>query len=162
MSDGIERRFADGVALDGRKLSGAAMVYGTDGTTPTGRRERFAPGAFGDIGDVILNVQHDRSRPLARTGAGLEFQDDKTALRLSAALPKTREARDAVALVKAGVLRGLSVEFRAVRERLDGAVRVIERAVLLGVALVDKPAYDASTVQARARENAASTPWWLL
>ena len=54
-----------------------------------------------------------------------------------------------LALVRSGVLRGLSIEFRAVAERIEAGVRVIERAVLRGVAVVDTPAYPASEVEAR-------------
>ena len=165
MTDKLERRFADGVAVDGRTLSGVAMRYGSEGRTPTGRRERFAPGAFGDVStaDVVLNVHHERSRPIARTGETLTLTDDGEELRMSATPPNTRDAKDAIALVQAGVLRGLSVEFRSLRERVIGGVRVIERAKLVAIGLVDTPAYDASTVAARSVETKCqNTPWWTL
>ncbi len=37
-------------------------------------RERIEPGAFSPLGDVILNRQHKRDIPLART-AGVTFQN---------------------------------------------------------------------------------------
>ena len=70
---------------------------------------------------------------------------------MAAELPETREALDALALVHAGVLRGLSVEFIVSRERDDNGVRLIEAAELVGLGLVARPAYDASAVAARAR-----------
>lgn len=150
MDNGTERRTVELRAdPEGRRLSGVAVRYGD---VAPGFEERFEPGAFGDVdrADVVLNVQHDRGRPLARTGGGgLSLEDAGDALRMAATLPVTREADDTLALVRAGVLRGLSVEFRPLQERSEGGVRIVERAALSGLAVVDRPAYPASTVAAR-------------
>ena len=145
----IERRFSP-VAVDGRRLSGVGIRYGDVARLPFGR-ETFEPGAFGDVAnvDVILNVQHDRNRPIARTPATLRLEDGPDALRVAATLPETREADDALALVRAGVLRGLSLEFRAGSAPVIDGVRTVQRAGLLGFGLVDTPAYPGSTVEAR-------------
>ena len=160
-----ERRFAEGVTVEGRTLTGTAMRYG-DVATVAGQRERFEPGAFGKTQDAMLNLHHERSRPLARTGGGgLELTDNADALTLTATLPETRDAKDALALVKSGVLRGLSVEFRSKRERREAGVRVIERAELVAIGLVDTPAYDAATVSARHETQTGAAdgpPWWTL
>ena len=42
----------------------------------------------------------------------------------------TREADDALALVKTGVIRGFSIEFRASRETMRSGVRVIQAATV--------------------------------
>ena len=68
---------------------------------------------------------------------------------MSALLPETREADDALTLVRTGVLRGLSVKFRAVRERFEAGVRIISRAELPAFSLVAKPAYADSRVSVR-------------
>ena len=151
-----ERRFADLEfrADSPRELRGTAMVYGTEARLPFGR-ERFEPGAFGDVtgSDVILNVSHDRDRPIARTGAGgLILEDSTAALTMRAALPETREADDALVNVRAGILRGLSIEFEALSDRLEGDLRIVERARLWGVAVVTRPAYGDAKVAARAWE----------
>ena len=146
----LERRYCELRAEGGRKLSGVAIVYGDTATLPGGLRERFEPGAFAPVGDVILNRQHDRGEPLARTGGGgLELDDSPQALRIRASLPPTGAGEDCLTLVRAGVLRGLSIEFRAVTERFEGNVRIIERAALEAVAVVDSGAYPGSTVEAR-------------
>ena len=114
--------------------------------------ERFEAGAFGAVGalDVILNVQHDRARPIARTGGGgLVLVDGPRALEIRAELPRTRDAEDALELVRLRVLRGLSVEFAATRERQEGRLRVVEGADLSGLGVVDRPAYTGATVSAR-------------
>ena len=163
-----ERRFTEGLARDGRTLSGKAMPFGTIGKPGGGKPpERFEPGAFGDVSklDVMLNRQHNRSQPIARTGSGgMELTADGKALEVRARLPKTREADDTLALVKAGVLRGLSVEFVARRERMEGGTRVIERADLVAIAVVDKPAYPAAQVSTRQADtgDGGGCPWWLL
>ena len=52
-------------------------------------------------------------------------------------MPKTRESEDALTLVRSGVLRGLSIEFSAIRERSVERVRQVEQARLVAVGLVD-------------------------
>ena len=162
MPDEMEYRYFE-IRAEGRRLSGVALVYGDTARTPFGE-EVFEAGAFGDVAnlDVLLNVQHQRSRPLARTGGGgLVLTDTPEALTVTADLPNTREADDALALVEAGILRGLSIEFGARRERQEGRRRIVQTALLGGLALVDRPAYPASTVAARAEETKLRRRQWL-
>lgn len=159
----IETRYIE-FRQDGRKLVGTALAYGTEARLPWGR-ERIEAGAFGaDVAnaDLILNAMHDRHRPLARTGGGgLLVRDTAEALTIEAELPATRDADDVLALVKAGVLRGLSIEFSPERERMDGDLRIIEAARLRGVGVVDRPAYRASVVAARAAGQRRRRKVWL-
>ena len=93
--DETERRYVElRAAPDGRRLEGVAVRYGDVAALPWGK-ERFEAGAFADrMSDVRLTVQHDRGRPLARTGAGLTLDDNAERLALAAELPVTREADD--------------------------------------------------------------------
>ena len=152
----LERRFVE-FRQDGRTLSGVAVTYDAP-TTIYDFREQFEAGAFGSVGtlDVILNRQHDRRMPLARTGGGgLVLTDSDTRLEVVADLPSTRDADDTLALIEAGVLRGLSLEFQATTERWEGNLRTIEAAELSGVAVVDRAAYSDSTVEVAKRHQAA-------
>ena len=143
---------------EGRKLTGTAILYGDVATLPWGK-ERVEAGAFAPVGDVILNAQHQRGTPLARTAGGtLVLEDTAEALTIRADLPATRAADDVLALVRAGVLRGLSIEFLTMAERLEGNVRVIERASLFAVAVVDTAAYPASEIEARMKGVAVPVP----
>ena len=149
----LERRFTE-LRAEGRRLSGV-MPYGDVARLPWGS-ERFEAGAFGAVGalDVILNVHHERARPIARTGgSGLVLVDGSRALEIRAELPRTRDADDALELVRVGVLRGLSIEFSATRERQEGRLRVVEGADLAGLGVVDRPAYTGATVSARLFED---------
>ena len=139
-----ERRYAAFRASeDGRTLSGRALVYGD--VSPD-FRERFMPGAFGSIEPVALNLQHDRNLVLVNAD-GLALYDSERALEVRASLPPDSAA---VQLVRRGALRGFSIEFVSRAERREAGVRVIERAELTGLALVDKPAFISSTVELRA------------
>ena len=130
------------------QLSGRAIRYGDIATLPFGK-EVIDRGAFGNLenADLILNRQHDRGKPLARTGGGgLVIEDSPTELQLQADLPDTPTGREAMTLVRSGVLRGFSIEFRAIREYVRNQILHVGEAALVGIALVDKPAYPESQV----------------
>ena len=131
---GVERAAPLEIRAAGRTLTGEAVRYGE---AATDRAERFEPGAFAPLGDVSLNLQHDRSIPLASTGDRLILRDTSRALEVRATLPDGA----ALTLLRRGALRGLSVEFRSVAERRDGGIRVIERATLEAIGLVDSGSY---------------------
>ena len=155
----VERRYVELRAdAEGRVLRGVAVTYGDVASVPFGR-ERVEPGAFLPFGDVILNDGHQRTVPLARTGgAGLDLADSAERLAFAATLPETRAADDILALVRSGVMRGASVEMRVTAERVEAGVRVIERAALSGIAVVDSPAYPASEVEARRKVHQDAAP----
>ena len=150
----VETRACE-LRAEGRRLEGEAIVYADEAVFPWGR-ERVEPGAFLPLGDIILNRQHDRKTPLARTGGGgLTINDSPEALRIRAELPVGVQAADeTLALVRAKILRGLSIEFHALSERFEADLRIIERAQLVGVGVVDSPSYPQSLVAARAEERA--------
>ena len=140
-----ERRAGGEVRVSGRTLTGNAMVYGT--ISPD-FRERFEPGAFGEVRAVDLNLQHDPGIVLAR---GASLTDSPRALSVRADLA---EGSGVLALVRRQALNGFSVEFKPTREHRDAAgVRVVERATLTGLALVDRPAYPAAGAEVRARSG---------
>ena len=156
----VEFRFVE-FRQDGRTLEGTAIRYGSEAEV-LGFRERFQRAAFGDISalDVILNRQHDRARPLARTGGGgLELLDSEESLTIRAVLPQTRDADDVLALVEARILRGLSLEFRAQKEQWEGNLRTVRKALLTGIGVVDRPAYtDATTELAKRHQIGPAGP----
>ena len=133
------------IRADDDVIRGVAIKYGD--IARTSPPERFAPGSV-VIDDPILNLQHDRNKPIARMGAGLTFDDSPEELRFEARLPDTFYARLAREQIAVGLLRGASVEFYPeVTAQVDGVVEV-RRARLRGLALVDRPAYPASQLRA--------------
>ena len=131
-----ERAAAVEFRVSGRTLVGEAIRYNQQARD---RAELFEAGAFQPIGDVTLNLQHDPERVIADTRAGtLRIDDSPDALRLEADL---RENSAELALVRRRALRGLSVEFRCRSERRDDGLRVVERADLPAIGLVDSGSY---------------------
>ena len=149
---GLEWREVDG----GVVVEGIAMPYQSEASIGGRFSERFVPGAFGDLAksDVLVNMQHNRSRPLARSGGGgLVLQDGEDALRARVSLAPTQDGRDAGELLKLGILRGFSVEFSVPEggERWDGSVREVVKASLRGIGIVDRPAYTDAVAQVALR-----------
>lgn len=148
----VERRAAVEFRFDGRTLTGPAVTYGDVAQGPKGP-ERFEARAFvSGLDSANLVLQHDARRVIASQPEALAFTDTPQALDLRASLrPDGAEAQ----LVRRGTLGGLSVGFVAIEERQEAGVRVISGAHLDHVALVDRPAYPASTVELRQLDTAA-------
>lgn len=138
---GVEFR----VSEDGRSIVGVAVRYGDRARLADGVMERFQPGAFGDsdaLPDVPLNLQHTETR----ISGPVAWQDSADALRFRAEGIEPGVA----ALIRRGAVRGVSVEFRALAENRSGRERIIERAELTGLAIVDRGAYSESQAEVRA------------
>lgn len=134
---------------DLRQVGGVAMPYGALAVFRNDtRREMFLPGSLVPAPAVRLSVMHE-GEPLLSSGVVLADSDER--LSMHAVLPETRQAEDVIAMIVEGLLSGLSVEFRAMDEEQRGNVRVVRRALLEGVGIVDVPAYPGATVEVRNR-----------
>ena len=134
-------------------LTGTLLTYGERASD---RPEQFEAGALSWPADgVVLREQHDRKQPLARFTPTVEGNE----VRVAIPLPDTQRSRDALTNVRAGVFRGLSVEFRAVSERYEAGVRVITAAALGGAGLVDDPSYKGSRVEVRDKRTRRRRVW---
>ena len=141
---GAEARAGAEFRVAGRTLSGTVLRYGD--VSPE-HRERFVPGAFAPVPAVSLNIQHDKRMQVLDAGEFV-LNDTPRALEIRAELPADSAA---LSLVKRGALNGFSIEFHARAERREAGVRVIERAALVGIGLVDQPSYPESTAEVRRR-----------
>lgn len=150
--DRMEQRFCEFRATPEGVIEGVVMRYGSEAVIGD-FRERFEAGAL-RYDDVIVNLMHQRTEPVARTDAGLTFSDGAE-LRARIELPDTVYGRRARELAAARILRGFSVEFVAREERWEGRTRIVQRADLTGIGLVDRPAYPDSVIASR---MAASMP----
>ena len=148
----FERRIAETeIRAEGRRLSGTVMRFGD--ISPS-HRERFEPGSIRMAESVHLDLHHDPERAVAwHPGGGLELENGRQALTMRAELPPIPAADRALAEIRAGRVNGLSVEFRALAERRDGGLRVIEAAELRGIGIVRSPSYGGSRVEARAKSG---------
>lgn len=140
------------VTPDGRGVSGTALRYGDTATIEGGVRERFEPGAFEGLPEARLNLQHsatDISGPVVWADGpySLEFRADVV----------EEGVRN---LIRRGAIRGASIEFRSLDEDRSGGMRVIRRAELTGLSLVDDPAYRDSRVEVRHRTADGRRRWW--
>lgn len=150
----LERRFVELRSTD-TGIVGTVLRYGDTAKVTTlfgGFTERFEPGALTLGDDVIVNLMHDRMKPVARTGKGLKLKHTNERLDASITWPDTVYGREARELVTAGILTGFSMEFRAVTERFEQRERVISAAVLHGIGIVDRPAYGESEIATRMLE----------
>lgn len=156
-------------AADSRVIEGVLARYGKAYELPWGYERLQAGALWWEAGDPILNVQHNRQQPLVREGSGLELSQEGDVLRVRAVLPETTIANDALALVDANVLQGFSVEMVVRKERMlnSNSLRIIEDAKILGLGLVDKPAYPDAQVERmrwmydRFTYHATHTRYWI-
>lgn len=134
--------------IDRREVSGVVVRYGSEAHIGN-LIEKFASGSMKIEPDIALNVQHDRTQPVARTGAGLEVTDDGAQVTFTATLAPGRRQDQLLADVQAKLLRGASAEFIPVADSVSGNVRTITDAKLAGLAIVDTPAYPDSSIALR-------------
>ena len=126
------------------RIVGTLLTYGERASD---RPEVFEAGALSwPENGIVLNRQHQRGSPIMRVVPIVRGSE----VVLDAALPDTQAGRDTAAEVRAGLFNGLSVEFKALKERFEGGVRKIGRAVLKAAAIVDQPSYAGSAVEVRA------------
>lgn len=142
---------------DSRAIAGTVVKWGDVASLPWGS-ERFVRGSITWNDDTMLTLQHDRTKALARVGAGLTLEDGENALTMSATMPRTQLGDDVLTLVRDGVLRGLSLEFVPTRTRNEGRVAVVEAASMRGLSIVDVPAYSESIINREKQERAKQSP----
>ena len=154
-------------SIDGRTLAGYAAVYGQDSReiVEGGRKfvERIAPGAFNETlssgADVKLFYNHDASMPLARTRSGtLKLKSDRNGLAFTASLPETTLGNDVRALIERGDLSGeMSFGFIVTEDSWskDRSQRLVKRAQLLEVSIVQDAAYPQTSSSLRSVSAAA-------
>jgi uncharacterized protein len=150
-------------SVDGKRLEGHAIVFNTLSVDLGGFREQIAPEAvdraINEGADVRALFDHDPGKVLGRTRAGtLSLRKDSKGLR--AVIEPDLEisyARDVVRSVARGDISGMSFGFRVLSDEWDYEGKMPLRTVtdmkLSEVSIVSWPAYEATSVQARALFN---------
>ena len=140
------RQGAELRALPGSKIAGVAMKYDVMGRTSGGRRERFLPGAFGQVpAEMSVSLQHDQNSIVGR----VKLTDTATELRADGEVTPSVHS-----LIRRGFLNGFSVEFDVTDEAtvpdFGASVREVRGALLGALSVVQVPAHPASRLEARA------------
>ena len=142
----IEYRYVSAVEAEGRTIAGRLVKYNEVIELRNRGREKYAVQCFDPIPRaVFVNKQHVRSDVLAKAN----IIDSSEELRMEAKLPITNICDDVLTMIKEEVLNGLSIEFRAVKLLWDGRCRIVEKAVLCGIGIVDIPAIQGTEISTR-------------
>ena len=154
----VELREDDTRQSPGR-LTGVLLTYGERASDRPElfERDAFDLDAIKASGGIVINRQHTRGAPITRVIP--ELRGDE--LVIDQPLPDTQAGRDAAVEIRSGLMRGLSVEFKAIRARMVSGVRRISEAALVAGGLVDDPSYAGSTVEVRdkGRPETWLRPW---
>lgn len=162
----LERRAATQLTVNNRRLVGYAARFNTE-THIADFREVIRPAAFQQSlasgRDILCLRDHDAAVLLGRTKSKtLELREDDQGLYFSLAVPDTQAGRDLLALAERGDLGGMSFGFRAIDEAWQGDLRELRQVELHEVSIVQAfPAYEATTVEARARTVPNMNRAWL-
>ena len=151
---GVEYRQGTGAGV----VSGAVVRYGDVANTKRGREVVF-PGAFLGLAEPNLPVTLQHAQQTAQritNGVGLTFRDSSEALYADLELPDNSIGHAAAEGVRGGSLTGWSSEFLPLIETPENGGISIYRAFMVGLGLVDSPAYRSSTVQMRQYEDGES------
>lgn len=107
--------------------------------------DKVLPGAFADsIAQAVRGARtikmlwyHDPTQPI---GVWDELVEDGKGLKLKGRMIlEVARAREVLALMKAGVVAGLSIGYRTLKDRMDGDVRLLEKLDLWEVSPVTFP-----------------------
>ena len=110
------------------------------------------------MSDCVLKYNHnDSCLILARTrNKSLELTVDSKGLKIRAILIDTTQNRDIYKMIRAGLLDKMSFAFAVKKQEWDyenDIRRITEISQLFDVSVVDVPAYDATEIYARGKEN---------
>jgi len=166
----LERRFLASEGADlraddtARKLAGYASVFNAEAIIMGAWREEVAPGAFAKTifeHDIRALWNHDENVVLGRNKAGtLRLAEDGHGLHTEIDPPDNEWGRPVFDAIKRGDVTGMSISFRAVKQEwtrppegsLELPKRILREAKLYDVSPVTYPAFESTSIGARAAE----------
>lgn len=148
-SEPHRRIFTRDFSFDPEKkiVRGLAIPWNSEGQTKDGTPELFLRGAMGDVAEFLpfnLTTFHERNQPVS---GELKFQDAEDGLRVEARIAPTTRGRDTILEIENGIINGFSVEFFDIRASMKAGVKVVERALMVGLSLVDYGAYPGAVIE---------------
>jgi HK97 family phage major capsid protein len=135
-----------GADTETRTMRGLILPFGAVGNTSAGAVE-FHPEAFGQIKaeEIILNMEHERTRPLGRGVAGSE-KITPAGIEMAFKIAPTTAGTDALIEAQEGLRPAFSIEASADEYTIEKGVMKVSRATLTGVAHVTNPAFKAAQI----------------
>lgn len=139
------------VNTEERTIEGIAAPYNQT-IDVSGYKERFEPGAFGEVTDVKLSFNHNNENIIGKVVRGEDTEDGFV---IEARISDTPKGNEIYTLLKDGVLDRFSVGFIPVEDTMDEDVIVRTKVDLKEVSVVPFPAYSAAQILA-VREDSAN------
>jgi len=144
--------------VETRTIKGLVVPFSKVGNTSAGP-VRFQFGAFGEIDEskVVLNMEHDRTRPLGRGIAGSQ-EITPAGISMAFKIAPTGAGNDALVEASEGLRPAFSIEAKVNEYTIEKGVMVVASANLEAVAHVTNPAFkDAQILEVAATEETPET-----
>jgi len=127
--------------VETRTIKGLVVPFSKVGNTSAGP-VRFQFGAFGEIDEskVVLNMEHDRTRPLGRGIAGSQ-EITPAGISMAFKIAPTGAGNDALVEASEGLRPAFSIEAKVNEYTIEKGVMVVASANLEAVAHVTNPAF---------------------
>ena len=141
-----------------RTITGLVVPFAKVGNTSAGP-VRFNFGAFGDIdpSQIVLNSEHDRTRPIGR-GIGDSLEVSPAGISMAFKIAPTNAGNDALVEAAEGLRPAFSIEAKVNEYTIEKGVMVVASANLEAVAHVTNPAFsDAQILKVAATEETPET-----
>ena len=141
-----------------RTIKGLVVPFSKVGNTSAGP-VRFEFGAFGEIdpSQIVLNSEHDRTRPLGRGTAG-SLEVSPAGISMAFKIAPTNAGNDALVEAAEGLRPAFSIEAKVNEYTIQKGVMVVASANLEAVAHVTNPAFkDAQILEVAATEETPET-----
>jgi len=141
-----------------RTIKGLVVPFAKVGNTSAGP-VRFEFGAFGDIdpSQIILNSEHDRTRPIGR-GIGNSLEVSPAGISMAFKIAPTNAGNDALIEAAEGLRPAFSIEAKVNEYTIEKGVMVVSSSSLEAVAHVTNPAFkDAQISDVAATEETPET-----
>ena len=145
-------------SVETRTIRGLVVPFNVSGNTSAGP-VRFEFGAFGDIdpSQIVLNMEHDRTRPLGR-GIGDSLEVSPAGISMAFKIAPTGAGNDALVEASEGLRPAFSIEANVGEYTIEKGVMVVSAAKLEAVAHVTNPAFKDATISSVAATETEETP----
>jgi phage head maturation protease len=144
--------------VETRTIRGLVVPFNVSGNTSAGP-VRFQFGAFGDIepSEIVLNSEHDRTRPLGKGVPG-SLEVSPAGISMAFKIAPTNAGNDALVEAAEGLRPAFSIEAKVNEYTIEKGVMVVASAVMEAVAHVTSPAFSDAQILEVAASESEETP----